>query len=153
LAQHGLCIHRIWGISKSPQTRPVSNSPGHKKKRAPPQHPAWGRYLMFAKPQMVLVIFLGLSRSSDLTQCWGAGCATGPRGTGALPSSNGCAIPLLEGLKPISLSILQWAAEWPQCIPTALPQDKRVPLQGGASMWIQGCPSPEGRMRSHRQSL
>lgn len=66
---------------------------------------------MFAKPQMVLVIFLGLSRSSDLTQCWGAGCATGPRGTGALPSSNGCAIPLLEGLKPISLSILQWAAE------------------------------------------
>lgn len=61
-----------------------------------------------------MVLVLALLRPGLVS---GPGCATGPRCAGALLSSNSYAPPLLEGLKLISLTIPEWAAEWAQRLP------------------------------------
>lgn len=56
----------------------------------------------------------------------GAGCAARPRCAGALPSSKSCVSPLLEGLKPISLSFQDGLQSGQSTVPAAVPQYRQV---------------------------
>lgn len=110
-AQHGLCINRTWGISKSPRS-------SHAVRHGPcSRHPATGGCFTFAKLQIILVESPGPRLSSNLTWCRepaelrGQGCrgpATCPqlcdpsgRALASSPDRPGC------------------AAEWAQAVPAS----------------------------------
>lgn len=110
-AQHGLCINRTWGISKTPRS---SHAVRH---RPCSRHPAAGGCFTLAKLQIILVESPGPRLSSNLTWCrepaelQGQGCRgpaicprlCGPSGRAlaSSPDRPGC------------------AAEWAQAVPVS----------------------------------